>query len=183
LRRGRRSKSVASHRPRPESRRAPSMGAPHCGVCGNGMRSLAGQAAGRMGQSPSYRARVCVCVCVCVFAGRTVTIVSPSGEMARYSTRSVWPVRVVTFAIVGYLHTITCQPARPEHPLSTHGVQQDDATQRDGTQRNGGGGANHTCTYTYNIQKYAHIHTHRLTDPHAHCQRVAVVLEIERRRV
>ena len=28
-----------------------------------------------------------------------------------------------------------------------------------------------------------HIHTHRLTDPHAHCQRVPVVLEIERRRV
>jgi len=35
-----------------------------------------------------------------------VTIVCPSGDMARYSTRNVCPVNVVTLVILGYLHKI-----------------------------------------------------------------------------
>ena len=36
-----------------------------------------------------------------------VTIEDPSGLIARYSTRYVWPVSVAIFSIVGYFHTMT----------------------------------------------------------------------------
>lgn len=35
-----------------------------------------------------------------------VTIVWPSGDIARYNTRSVWPVSVASLLIVGYFHTM-----------------------------------------------------------------------------
>ena len=36
-----------------------------------------------------------------------VTIELPSGDIAKYSTRYVWPVRVAIFSIVGYFQTMT----------------------------------------------------------------------------
>lgn len=36
-----------------------------------------------------------------------VTMELPSGFMAKYSTRNVWPVSVASFSIVGYFQTIT----------------------------------------------------------------------------
>ena len=35
-----------------------------------------------------------------------VTIDAPSGLIARYNTRKVWPVRVLIFSIDGYFHTM-----------------------------------------------------------------------------
>jgi hypothetical protein len=36
-----------------------------------------------------------------------VTMELPSGFMARYRTRNVWPVNVAIFSMDGYFHTIT----------------------------------------------------------------------------